>query len=372
MSRKTSSILLIALMTLAGSALRTASGGENPAQETAPALAPLAPMAPLDLPDIQVVDQDGKPRRFVTDLIRGRTVAVSFVFTTCTTVCPPIGATFGRLRQLLGERAGRDLHLVSVSIDPANDTPARLKAWAQKFGAGPGWTLVTGDRDEITRLLKAFGSYSADRNAHVPLLAVGDAQGRWTFVSGLTPAAKLAELLGRVAAAAPPAAAPAKNSAAQKYFGDTLLVDQDGREVRFYSDLLRGKAVVMDFIFTRCSGVCPVLSSTFARIQDHLGDRLGKDVFLLSFSVDPAYDTPARLKEYAARFGARPGWRFLTGPPENVQTVLGRLGQNVDAPDQHQNIFLLGNDRTGLWKKAFGPAPPDELFTIVDSVVEDR
>ena len=84
---------------------------------------------------------------------------------------------------------------------------------------------------------------------------------------------------------APRAEAEDRAGAAHPYFSDTLLVDQDGREVRFYSDLIRGKIVVMDFIFTRCVGPCPILSSTFAKIQSRLGDRLGKDVFLLSFSV---------------------------------------------------------------------------------------
>jgi protein SCO1/2 len=186
-------VLIDLTLALTAGALRPATAGGDRPREPTPA------RVRLDLPNIEVLDQDGIPHRFVADLIRGRTVAVSFVFTRCTTVCPLMGATLGRLRQLLGERAGRDLHLVSVSIDPANDTPARLKAWAQRFGGGPGWTLVTGDREEVTRLLKAFGSYSADRNAHVPLLAVGDPQGRWTFVSGLTPPAKLVELLDRTA-----------------------------------------------------------------------------------------------------------------------------------------------------------------------------
>src|SRR5215213_9370248 len=93
-------------------------------------------------------------------------------------------------------------------------------------------------------------------------------------------------------------------SPAQKYFSDVKLVNQDGKEMRLYSDLIKDRTVVIDVMFTRCTGACPVMSGTFAKLQDHLGDRLGKDVYLLSISVDPVNDTPAKLKEYAKRFNA--------------------------------------------------------------------
>lgn len=169
-----------------------------------------------------------------------------------------------------------------------------------------------------------------------------------------------------------PSAPAATASPAQNYFGEIPLVTQDGKEVRLYSDLLKGKIVIIDVIFTTCTGVCPVLSGTFAKIQDRLGDRLGKDVLLLSISVDPVNDTPAKLKEYAGRFKAKPGWYFLTGSKDNVDAALRKLGQYVEDKEAHQNLFILGNERTGLWKKAFGLAKPEELYPIVDSVVNDR
>lgn len=164
----------------------------------------------------------------------------------------------------------------------------------------------------------------------------------------------------------------AEPSAAQKYFGDVKLTNQNGLEMRLYSDLIKDRTVVIDVMFSACTGACPVMSGTFAKLQDHLGDRLGKDVFLLSISVDPVHDTPAKLKELAGRFHARPGWYFLTGPKENVETALRKLGQYVEDPTAHQTLFLIGNDRTGLWKKAFGLAKPEELFPVVDSVVNDK
>ena len=90
---------------------------------------------------------------------------------------------------------------------------------------------------------------------------------------------------------------------------DTPLVDQDGRPVRFKSDVLGEKAVAIDFVFTTCGGICPVMGATFLKLQDRLGERLGKDISLIPISIDPATDTPVRMKEWGRQFGARPGWR---------------------------------------------------------------
>jgi protein SCO1/2 len=154
----------------------------------------------LDVPDVPVLDQEGNRLLFRTDLVQGKVVAVNFLFTNCTTICPPLGATFGKLRKLLGDRAGRDVHLISVSVDPTTDTPERLKAWSQKFGQGPGWTLVTGSREDITRLLKALGAYTASVNDHPPLVLISNRGGQWTRAYGLAPPTKLAALIDQMAA----------------------------------------------------------------------------------------------------------------------------------------------------------------------------
>jgi cytochrome oxidase Cu insertion factor (SCO1/SenC/PrrC family) len=324
--------------------------------------APTADQQPakLDIPDVPLVDQDGRQVRFHTDLVKDRVVAVNFIFTTCTTICPPMGATFGKLRELLKDR--KDVQLISVSVDPRTDTPERLKAWASKFGSAPGWTLVTGDAAQVRKLLDAFGVVTANPAEHTPLVFVGnDAKGEWTRAYGLAPPAKIAELIDQ-----------ASRNPAQAYFGDVPLVNQNGETMRFYTDLIRGRTVVIDVMFTGCTGACPVMSQTFAKVQDWLGDRLGKDVYLISISVDPVNDTPEKLKEYAAGFHAKPGWYFLTGKPDDVRAALGKLGQAVESPEAHQSVFLIGNDRTGLWKKALGLAAPEEILPIVDSVVNDR
>jgi protein SCO1/2 len=169
------------------------------------------------------------------------------------------------------------------------------------------------------------------------------------------------------------APAPPKGgtSAAQRYFTDTALVDQNGTERRFYSDLIQGRVVIINVMFTTCKDSCPRMAETFARLQDWLGARLDKEVYMLSISVDPETDTPARLKAYAQSFKARPGWYFLTGSKANVETVLRKLGQYVEQKQDHSNVFLIGNDRTGLWKKAFGMAPTDQTIATVNSVLRD-
>ncbi len=161
-------------------------------------------------------------------------------------------------------------------------------------------------------------------------------------------------------------------TAAAKYFTDVELINQDGEKLKFYSDVLKGRTVVVNAFFTTCTSVCPPMNRNFEKIQAALGDRLGKDVLLVSISVDPATDTPPRLKEYAQKFHAKPGWMFLTGKKENLDWALYKLGQYVETKDDHKTIFIIGNEATGLWKKAFGMAKPEELVQIVDSVANDK
>ncbi|HEX7770999.1 MAG TPA: SCO family protein [Pyrinomonadaceae bacterium] len=180
---------------------------------------------------------------------------------------------------------------------------------------------------------------------------------------------------------AKPAAPPAPHdhshvtkttSAAANYFTDVELTNQDGKKVRFYSDVLKGKTVVVNAFFTTCTSVCPPMNRNMEKIQEAFGDRVGRDVFLVSITVDPETDTPARLKDYARKFHAGPGWIFLTGKKENLDWALYKLGQYVERKDDHKTIFIIGNEPTGLWKKAFGMANVAELVQVVESVVNDK
>ena len=146
--------------------------------------------------------------------------------------------------------------------------------------------------------------------------------------------------------------ASASQNPALLYFTDVALVDQDGKTQRLYSDLLHGKIVIINSFFAECKDSCPVMAGNLAKLQDLVGERLGKDVYFLSFSVDPAKDTPEVLKAYAAKMKAKPGWFFLTGSKENVDFALNKLGMHTDERQNHVSLFIIGNEPTGLWKKA--------------------
>jgi protein SCO1 len=165
---------------------------------------------------------------------------------------------------------------------------------------------------------------------------------------------------------------PEASSPAQKYFTDVELINQEGKKVRFYSDVLKGKTVVVNAFFTSCTSVCPPMNRNMEKIQEALGDRVGRDVLLVSMTVDPETDTPARMKEYAQKFHASKGWLFLTGKKENLDWALYKLGQYVENKDDHKTILIIGNEPTGLWKKAFGMASVAELVQVVESVVNDK
>lgn len=150
------------------------------------------PDGSLRIPDSIVYDQNGKRLRFYTDLVKGKTVVINFIFTTCTTICPPLTATFRRVQTQLEKEAVPNVSLISISVDPTTDVPERLKDYAGKFKAGPGWTFITGEKPEIEKLLVALEASVADKNDHTPMILIGnDAAGYWTRAYGLSPASQL-------------------------------------------------------------------------------------------------------------------------------------------------------------------------------------
>jgi len=153
----------------------------------------------MNIPDIEVLDQNGRKIHFYTDLVKGQTVVINFIFTTCTTICPPLGATFARVQKELGDKVGRDVRFISISVDPATDTPERLKAWGAKFHAGEGWTFVTGNKPQVDELLYALGASSARREDHSPTVLIGnDAHGSWTRTYGLANTGQLVRIINDI------------------------------------------------------------------------------------------------------------------------------------------------------------------------------
>jgi protein SCO1 len=147
------------------------------------------------IPDAEVLDQHGKQLNFYSDLIKGKTVAINFVFTTCTAICPSLTATFRRVQQDAAAR-GVDVQLISVSVDPTTDTPERLSDYAAKFKAGPNWTFVTGDKARIDSVLSGLGAAVSNKNDHTPMILIGnDSSDYWTRAYGLTSPTKIVDIL---------------------------------------------------------------------------------------------------------------------------------------------------------------------------------
>lgn len=179
-----------------------------------------------------------------------------------------------------------------------------------------------------------------------------------------------------------PPAAPAQSqlSAAHEALADGAaiylrglqLVDQDGRSVDLYQDVIASRNVLMHSFFTQCKASCPPTMSTLQALQERLGDRLVSEVRLVSITVNPTHDTPDVLKEYSQRIGAKPGWLFLTGSQMQVSTALQKIGQYVDQPETHMDLLIVGNSRTGLWKKLHGLAPSRELVELTLEVFDDQ
>lgn len=148
-----------------------------------------------DVPDVEVVTHEGKTVHFYTDLVKGNVVAVNFIFTNCSTICPASGALFANLQK----QSGRGVHFISVSIDPETDTPKRLDAWSRRFRTQPGWTLVTGKQSAIDAIVKAFGGPTARPQDHNPLTIIGsDTTHTWTRLYGLPGAERVNALVSDV------------------------------------------------------------------------------------------------------------------------------------------------------------------------------
>lgn len=165
-------------------------------------------------------------------------------------------------------------------------------------------------------------------------------------------------------------AEPAK--ATQVKLKDLELITQDGETVRFVSDVIGDHIVVMDFVYTTCTTVCPVLSAVLGQVQGKLGDRQGKEVVLVSVTVDPIRDNPQRLKAYAAKHKAGEGWVWLTGPKTAVDDVLDGLGAYAPDFENHPAMVLVGDGRTGEWSRFFGFPSADRLMERVDALAAAR
>src|SRR5882757_19967 len=157
------------------------------------------------------------------------------------------------------------------------------------------------------------------------------------------------------------------------YFPNIELTTQDGKTVHFYDDLIKGKIVAIDLIYTTCQYSCPLETARLAQVQKILGDRVGKDIFFYSITIDPANDTPAVLKAYAKKFHAGPGWTFLTGKKEEIDFLSRKLGLYSDPAatlDGHTPHLLLGNEPMGQWMRNSALDNPRFLSQLIGEFLD--
>lgn len=175
--------------------------------------------------------------------------------------------------------------------------------------------------------------------------------------------------LRRVAASPTPQPAPDKGTTEDYAFSslripDVRVYDQNGQALNFYTDLIKGRNVAINFIFTTCTNVCPVLTATFRRVQVEL-EKSQSEIKLISISVDPAVDTPERLREFANKFKAGPGWTFVTGEKADIDSLLQRLGAGAGNKNDHTSMILVGNETADFWTRTYGLSSPSALIKVM-------
>jgi protein SCO1/2 len=157
------------------------------------------------------------------------------------------------------------------------------------------------------------------------------------------------------------------------YFPNVTLITQDGKPVKFYDDLLKGKIVAIDLIYTQCKDECPLETARLRQVQKLLGDRVGKDIFFYSISIDPKHDTPEVLHDYAEMYNAGPGWYFLTGKEEDIILISKKLG--LYSPDWgrdgHTAAVVIGNEPAGQWMQNSATDNPHFLANQIGEFIDN-
>lgn len=153
---------------------------------------------------------------------------------------------------------------------------------------------------------------------------------------------------------------------------DLLVLDQHGKRFRFYSDLIKGRVVVLSFFFTRCIDVCPMMGVALSRLYKRLADRVGKDVFFVSVSKDPDTDTPPRLKEWGDAYGVKSGWTLVTGRKADMEKIVSNLARQSLGTSEHGLVLLIGNDENGSWTAESGYARPEALIQQIERVKRSK
>ncbi|MCY7370114.1 MAG: SCO family protein [Polaromonas sp.] len=151
------------------------------------------------------------------------------------------------------------------------------------------------------------------------------------------------------------------------YFPNSVVQTHDGRSLRFYDDVVRGRVVLFNMMYAVCTGICPGNTANLREVQAALGSRLGKDVFMVSMTLQPESDTPEVLSDYVEQYDIKPGWLFLTGKPREMDLIRRKLGFFNDDPNidgdltNHTGMLRLGNERLDRWSMMPALAKPDQI-----------
>jgi protein SCO1/2 len=162
-----------------------------------------------------------------------------------------------------------------------------------------------------------------------------------------------------------------------EWFTNVEVTTHDGRTLRFYDDLLKGKIILVNFFFTECDAVCPLMTQNLAYVQDLLANRVGRDIFMYSISLQPEHDTPERLAAYAKSYGVGPGWLLLTGKPDDIELLRHRLGfvdsdpaQDADL-EQHLGTVRIANEPLHRWIMSPALLNPAAIVRAVKRVIPE-
>jgi protein SCO1/2 len=163
-----------------------------------------------------------------------------------------------------------------------------------------------------------------------------------------------------------------KKQKARDYFSDTVLINQHGKKVRFYTDVLDDRIILLNVMYTSCKGSCPLMTKKLTHVRNGLGSRFGKEIFFASLSNNPKEDTPAALAKFAKKQHAvDKGWSFLTGKKDNITKIVKKMGFYTQRFEEHSALLVAGNTRTGHWIKIKPSTPLEGIILKLTQLADE-
>ena len=296
----------------------------------------------------------------LAQLTAGKTAVYAFVFTGCSSSCPLIGQRVAQVQRKLGTRSGKDVVFIGVSVDPIGDRPAAMRKFSADMGLGAGWHFISGRPDLLQKLRDELGGGAGGAGHGNYLVIRNTLTGATSRIDALTNSAQA--IADRVKSVAD--GRTRRSAATAHYLEAGKLTDAQGRQVDFYRDVVAGRVVLINTIFTRCVDACPLITEKLARARKMMGKE-GAVIRFVSISNDPAYDNPARLREFARQHRISGDWVLLAGAEPDVRKILGKLNLGGSGGTDHSTALVVTNDRTGSWQRVSPAIEPAELAMLL-------